>query len=265
MSRVVRSGSVVAHADVAHAVHVIADGLQPAREYWYQFRCGPWLSGRPHQDRAEPRRTCRPAVARRRIVSGVDRWPLHRAPPPRRRGSGRRAVPRRLRVRTGHRRRRPRCRRCRRCPRRRRRRKQRRLDAYRLRYALYKSDPDLQAAHRAAPWMVAWDDHEVEDGYAGAIPRRRGLARRTHRRSGTAAPPPTRRSGSTSRYASVARRAHDCASTVDCGTARWPPCTSSTPASTARDLGPVPDGSRSPPPRLTRRRGRCSATSRSDG
>ncbi len=40
------------------------------------------------------------------------------------------------------------------------------LDAYRARYALYKSDPDLQRAHAACPWIVTWDDHEVENDYA---------------------------------------------------------------------------------------------------
>lgn len=43
------------------------------------------------------------------------------------------------------------------------------LDDYRLRYALGKSDPDLQAAHAAHPWYVTWDDHEVENNYAGDI------------------------------------------------------------------------------------------------
>jgi alkaline phosphatase D len=40
------------------------------------------------------------------------------------------------------------------------------LADYRARYAQYKSDPDLQAAHQAAPWIVTWDDHEVENDYA---------------------------------------------------------------------------------------------------
>ena len=40
------------------------------------------------------------------------------------------------------------------------------LQDYRDRYALYKSDPDLQAAHAAAPWIVTWDDHEVANDYA---------------------------------------------------------------------------------------------------
>lgn len=41
------------------------------------------------------------------------------------------------------------------------------LDEYRARYALYKSDPDLRAAHAACPWLVTWDDHEVANDYSG--------------------------------------------------------------------------------------------------
>ncbi|CDQ40327.1 alkaline phosphatase D family protein [Virgibacillus salexigens] len=40
------------------------------------------------------------------------------------------------------------------------------LDQYRLRYSLFKTDPDLQAAHAAFPWIITWDDHEVENNYA---------------------------------------------------------------------------------------------------
>ncbi|GAA2281407.1 alkaline phosphatase [Streptomyces ruber] len=43
------------------------------------------------------------------------------------------------------------------------------LDDYRVRHALFKSDPDLQAAHAAHPWYVTWDDHEVENNYAGDV------------------------------------------------------------------------------------------------
>jgi alkaline phosphatase D len=39
------------------------------------------------------------------------------------------------------------------------------LEDYRARYAQYKSDPHLQAAHLAAPWIVTWDDHEVANDY----------------------------------------------------------------------------------------------------
>ncbi|ONI69950.1 alkaline phosphatase [Kribbella sp. ALI-6-A] len=43
------------------------------------------------------------------------------------------------------------------------------LADYRRRYAQYKSDPDLQAAHAAAPWIVVPDDHEVENNVAGNV------------------------------------------------------------------------------------------------
>ncbi|MBX9745745.1 MAG: alkaline phosphatase D family protein, partial [Hyphomonadaceae bacterium] len=37
----------------------------------------------------------------------------------------------------------------------------RRLEDYRARHAQYKTEPELQAAHAAAPWIVVWDDHEI--------------------------------------------------------------------------------------------------------
>jgi phosphodiesterase/alkaline phosphatase D-like protein len=41
------------------------------------------------------------------------------------------------------------------------------LEDYRTRYAQYRSDPDLQAAHGAAPWFCTWDDHEsANNSYA---------------------------------------------------------------------------------------------------
>ncbi|GIH15752.1 alkaline phosphatase D family protein [Rugosimonospora africana] len=43
------------------------------------------------------------------------------------------------------------------------------LADYRRRYAQYKSDPDLQAAHAVAPWIVVPDDHEVENNYASNV------------------------------------------------------------------------------------------------
>ena len=45
------------------------------------------------------------------------------------------------------------------------------LEDYRNRYARYKSDPHLQAAHAVCPWFVIWDDHEVENNYAGFTPQ----------------------------------------------------------------------------------------------
>lgn len=41
------------------------------------------------------------------------------------------------------------------------------LDEYRKRYVLYKKDQHLQAMHAACPWLMTWDDHEVQNDYAG--------------------------------------------------------------------------------------------------
>ncbi|MEV4500212.1 alkaline phosphatase D family protein, partial [Micromonospora arborensis] len=40
---------------------------------------------------------------------------------------------------------------------------------YRNGHAQYKTDPALQAAHAAFPWIVTWDDHETENNYAGHL------------------------------------------------------------------------------------------------
>ncbi len=57
------------------------------------------------------------------------------------------------------------------------------VEQYRARYALYKSDPLLRSAHALVPWIITWDDHEVENDYAGAVseddaPTNEFLARR---------------------------------------------------------------------------------------
>ncbi|HVJ42727.1 MAG TPA: alkaline phosphatase D family protein [Dongiaceae bacterium] len=41
------------------------------------------------------------------------------------------------------------------------------LAQYRRRHAQYRLDPDLQALHAAAPCLITWDDHEVQNDYAG--------------------------------------------------------------------------------------------------
>ncbi|GAB3470075.1 alkaline phosphatase D family protein [Actinophytocola sediminis] len=43
------------------------------------------------------------------------------------------------------------------------------LADYRVRHAQYRNDLDLQAAHQVAPWLVIWDDHEVENNYANLV------------------------------------------------------------------------------------------------
>jgi alkaline phosphatase D len=44
------------------------------------------------------------------------------------------------------------------------------LEDYRNRHAQYKTDPDLQAAHAAHPWIVTWDDHELDNNWADEVP-----------------------------------------------------------------------------------------------
>ena len=103
------------------------------------------------------------------------------------------------------------------------------LEGYRARYAEHRSDSDLQAAHRAFPWVVTWDDHEVKDNYAGArcagidpdvFARRRAGAYQAYYEH-----MPLRRSSLPGRTA--------CASTGGSTTATWSGSTCSTRASTA--------------------------------
>jgi alkaline phosphatase D len=58
------------------------------------------------------------------------------------------------------------------------------LNDYRVRHALYKGDADLRAAHASVPWLFTWNDHEVQEGYAGdspqgGLPLEQFMARRT--------------------------------------------------------------------------------------
>ena len=44
------------------------------------------------------------------------------------------------------------------------------LAQYRQRYAQHRTDPNLRAAHAAAPWAAVFDDHEVKNNWAGNDP-----------------------------------------------------------------------------------------------
>ncbi|MCP2252306.1 alkaline phosphatase D [Prauserella aidingensis] len=52
------------------------------------------------------------------------------------------------------------------------------LADYRIRHAQYRTDADLQRSHAAFPWIVTWDDHEVENNYADEISQHEGVAPR---------------------------------------------------------------------------------------
>ena len=51
------------------------------------------------------------------------------------------------------------------------------LEDYRTRHAQYKSDAHLQAVHARFPWLVTWDDHELDNNYAGDISEEKGIDR----------------------------------------------------------------------------------------
>ena len=49
------------------------------------------------------------------------------------------------------------------------------LEQYRAKYATYRTDPNLRLMHSRFPMISIWDDHEVQDNYAGAPGPRGGL------------------------------------------------------------------------------------------
>ena len=174
LRRVARRGTTVATPDWAHAVHVEAAGLLPGRDYWYRFTSGGRQSaiGRTRTapaPRTTPERfTLAVASCQHYEQSYFSAYRGVAADAPDLvvfvgdyiyENSGTR------RLRTHDQ---PEC---------------YTLDDYRRRYALYKSDPDLKAAHAAAPWLLVADDHEVANDYAGELsyqgdPREVFLARR---------------------------------------------------------------------------------------
>jgi alkaline phosphatase D len=157
------SGTAIATPALGHSVHVDATGLKPGQWYWYRFMLGDAVSpvGRT---RTAPSPGDMPPIlkvavascqhwefgsyaAHRHVAQAapdlvaflgdyIYEWgPFHLAHPD--------TVSRTNESTT--------------------------LASYRARYAQYKSDPDLQAAHLAAPWIVTWDDHEVVNDIAGAL------------------------------------------------------------------------------------------------
>lgn len=158
MKDLAASGTAYATPEWAHSVHVEVAALQPARPYWYRFLAGDAVSATGRTSTA-PALAARPRDLRFAFVScqqyeqgyfGAYRHVVADDPQlivhlgdyiyeatwgrdlVRSHGDGEAVT----------------------------------LEDYRRRYALYKSDPDLQAAHAACPWLLTWDDHEVENDYA---------------------------------------------------------------------------------------------------
>ncbi len=162
MKKVVQRGSAVAAPDFGHSAHVDVRGLNPASWYWYRFTVGAAVSpiGRT---RTAPALTARldqlnfafascqhyetgyftaykhMADEQLDLVVHLGDYIYEGGPAANRtrKHNGPEIVS---------------------------------LVDYRNRYALYKSDPHLKLAHAAFPWIVTWDDHEVDNNYANDIP-----------------------------------------------------------------------------------------------
>ncbi len=168
MQKSVQKGKAIAHPELGHAVHVEISGLEPSRDYFYQFAIGGERSAvgraRTFPRIGAPLAQLRFGVAGcqryeagfytayRRIAEerfdfvfhygdyiyeyptlrpgGKTPWPVIRVMPD---------EPGEIFT----------------------------LDDYRHRYAMYKLDRDLQAAHASTPFIVSFDDHEVVNDWAG--------------------------------------------------------------------------------------------------
>lgn len=163
-SNIVRRGTAQALEALGHSVHVEVTGLRPDRWYWYRFMHGDAVT-QTARTRTAPEAHAMPQRMRFAFVS-CQRWEqghyagyrhmldedldavlflgdyiyeyaMPKTPP-------KPALVRTHTLATA-----------------------RTLQDYRDRYALYRTDAQLQAAHRACPWIVSWDDHEVQNDYAG--------------------------------------------------------------------------------------------------
>ncbi|HEY9695934.1 MAG TPA: alkaline phosphatase D family protein [Trichocoleus sp.] len=162
MRQIIQRGTTIATPNLAHSVHVEVNGLEPNRWYWYRFQVGNQQSLigrtrtapalRSHVDRLSfAFASCQHYehgyyTAYRDMATAELDFVVHlgdyiyegaatTGEP--RRHDGPELVT---------------------------------LEQYRDRYALYKTDLDLQAAHAAFPWIVTWDDHEVDSNYANLKP-----------------------------------------------------------------------------------------------
>ncbi|UKO98969.1 alkaline phosphatase D family protein [Nostoc sp. UHCC 0870] len=162
MRQVVQRGTVLATPQLGHSVHVDVRGLEPHRWYWYQFQVGSEVSpiGRTRtapaiyssisqlnfafascQDWQNGFYTAYKHMAQEDLdlVVHLGDYIYEYGPET---GAPRQHIGPEIIT----------------------------LADYRDRYALYKSDVNLQAAHANFPWAVTWDDHEVDNNYANLIP-----------------------------------------------------------------------------------------------
>jgi len=167
--RIRQRGTVEAMPELAHSVHAEVTGLLPGREYYYRFKAGPEIS-------PVGRTKTAPAVgesvsafkfafascqmyehgyftAYRHMASEDLDVVLHLGDSIYEHGPNQyRAASGNVRQHIGP--------------------EVSSLFDYRRRHAQYRTDPDLQAAHAAFPWIVTLDDHEIDNNWADEIPER---------------------------------------------------------------------------------------------
>ncbi|MFF3417085.1 alkaline phosphatase D family protein [Streptomyces sp. NPDC002698] len=160
----VRRGTAYARPEYGHSVHVDVRGLLPDRVYWYRFRADGRLSPTGRTRTAPP--PFRAGGSLRVALASCQNWQngyftpyadmldqdpdvvlfvgdyIYESSPSatavrRHEGAGEPYT----------------------------------LVQYRNRYAQYRSDPHLAAMHANAPWVVTFDDHEVDNDFAGEIPQ----------------------------------------------------------------------------------------------
>lgn len=169
MTNIVQKGTAAATPQLGHSVHVETDGLRPDRWYWYRFRTGDAQS-RVGRTRTLPAATASPDALRFAFAScqhyeaGLFTAYEHMAKDDldlvfhlgdyiyEREG-----MENRVRKHVGP--------------------EINTLEDYRIRHAQYKSDAHLQAMHARCPWMVTWDDHEVDNNYANDISEKTDIDR----------------------------------------------------------------------------------------
>ncbi|MEV4173821.1 alkaline phosphatase D family protein [Nonomuraea sp. NPDC049709] len=145
---VVQSGSVTAVPESVHTVHVVVDDLAPDRWYWYRFKAGDTYS-RTGRTRTMPPPGAKSGHMRFAFVS-CQSWAG--GPYPAYRDLAEQDVDFVLHLGDyiyetagGS------------------------LTEFRRLHALYKTSPHLRAAHARFPFFLTWDDHEVQNNYAGDV------------------------------------------------------------------------------------------------
>ncbi|GAA2808591.1 alkaline phosphatase D family protein [Saccharopolyspora taberi] len=162
-TKIVQSGDAEAAPELGHSVHVELEGLQPGAEYFYRFRAEGAISpvGRtrtaPAPGTMGELTMCFASCAHfgeghftayKRMAEDEPGLILHLGDYQYEYAAKEEDVRKVLGPET------------------------RTLANYRQRHGQYKTDPDLQLAHSVAPWLVVWDDHEIENNWADETPEK---------------------------------------------------------------------------------------------